>query len=75
MDIKNFYDEEEIFNVEIYTKKWKWKWNPYNLLLLLLLYHLQIFENFYSTITTSKVCFEQYYQSINIILCLDYYNL
>ena len=21
MDIKNFYDEEEIFNVEIYTKK------------------------------------------------------
>lgn len=75
MDIKNFYDEEEIFNVEIYTKKWKWKWNPYNLLLLLLLYHLQIFENFYSTITTSKLCFEQYYQSINIILCLDYYNL
>lgn len=75
MDIKNFYDEEEIFNVEIYTKKWKWKWNPYNLLLLLLLYHLQIFENFYSTITTSKLCFEQYYQSINIILCLDYCNL
>lgn len=75
MDIKNFYDEEEIFNVEIYTKKWKWKWNPYNLLLLLLLYHLQIFENFYSTITTSKLCFENYYQSINIILCLDYYNL
>lgn len=75
MDIKNFYDEEEIFNVEIYTKKWKWKWNPYNLLLLLLLYHLQIFENFYSTITTSKLCFENYYQSINIILCLDYCNL
>ena len=31
MDIKNFYDEEEIFNVEIYTKKMEMEKEPIQL--------------------------------------------